>query len=158
MTEQPVANVKLTLEQLQQIDLVETRMANLQSELKNGYRDLNILTNDTQRITKEREYQQELLTGLSQQVKDAQAKVDALNTIHSETSTVLANLNAEISSKIADITTKEMALKDREDVNIAKEVELVERESKVSHKEADLLERTNALKVRITRISQVINE
>jgi septal ring factor EnvC (AmiA/AmiB activator) len=115
MLDAPTGNIKLTLEQLQQLDMFNDRLANIQNEIKSANKILTAAKNDCDRITKERDYQQTLLDKVNQDLEEKQAKVTALDETHAALSTAITELDAEIKRKRAAMEEKAKVLKERED-------------------------------------------
>lgn len=66
MIENSSANIKLTTEQLLQIDIFQKTLANLQSEIEIHSKNLQISRNDSIRLGKERDYLQGLVINLEE--------------------------------------------------------------------------------------------
>lgn len=115
MNTAPSENVVLSSAQLNQINTVERKLTNLSNEVTIGKKELLATSNDLERITKEKEYQQELLTIVSAQLVEAQSVVDKLNESKLVLSDELAKLSSDIAAKTSVHTAKETELKDRED-------------------------------------------
>ena len=76
----PEENLILTPEEQKREETVKTRLLNLQNEVTIANRILSELRNDTERITKERNYQHSLLDELLPKVADAQGRHESLLT------------------------------------------------------------------------------
>ena len=124
MINSPTENVKLTFEQLQQIDVVQKQLANLQSEINIASKSLNVLKKDCDKVTKERIYQEELLSNLTVDVKKVE---DRLGELTKERDTAIAQLD-----KAREETTK------LNSSNCKKDLELKDRENKLQKEEEDL--------------------
>lgn len=121
---QPNENVKLTFDQLQQIDTVEKRLVNLQSEISIGRDNLTAIRLECEKVTKERLYQEELLAEITKNVEVIQGKhTDVLNDLQSTSDTLL-----EVNKKIGETT----------DLHTKKETALVEKENKIKEQEEEL--------------------
>lgn len=72
-------SVKMTLEQLKQLEVMETRTGNLQNEAKIATKTLDITRNDLDRVTKEKVYQEGLLKTVEASVTEKKAELDSLN-------------------------------------------------------------------------------
>ncbi len=156
-TEQPISNVKLTLEQLQQLEVVETRLGNLQNEIKIGTRQLQAVTNDSVRITKEKEYQQCLLSKLEEQVKVAQGDITRLNEQKLSLSDDLNHAKEELSEVRSSSDRKMAEITEQVKLHEAKEAELVTRETSIASAEYNYENRNSALQAKINRINEAIN-
>lgn len=157
MIESPAPNVKLTLEQLQQLEIMETRLGNLQSEIKIASKALVAATNDCARITNEKDYQQGLAINLASQNIESQAQLKVLDERKIVVSEELSTLNQTIAVKTDVITRKEMEIKDREDSISSREKDVIAREESVSLRE-QILENDNlSFKEKVAKIRQAIS-
>lgn len=75
MNTSPTNNVQLTFEQLQQIDMFEKRLGNLQNEVNLAVKQLSVARTDCDRIFKEKEYQEKILTSLIGDVNNAKSEL-----------------------------------------------------------------------------------
>lgn len=156
MIDQPTENVKLTLDQLKQLEVVETRLGNLQTEIKLATKNLSALTNDTNRITKEKEYQEGLLVTVSTQVIEGQNKVNTLNEQILVLQDTLAKTASEISTKRAEFTKKEVSMNEREDSLLAKENDYAERKATLSKEEEDFIEKEEVFNTKVEKLRELI--
>lgn len=122
MIDTPNDNVKLTLEQMQQIDVVEKRLAVLKNEITISQNLLMGTRMEIDRATKEKEYQEELLSSLQNQVEDFSNKKDILiNEINSsiEINDKLKEESAKINNenyiKISEINSRQSELESKEE-------------------------------------------
>lgn len=122
MIDTPTDNVKLTFEQMQQIDVVEKRLVVLKNEITISQNLLMGTRMETDRATKEREYQEELLSNLQSQVEDFSNKKDALvldiNSsieINDKLKLETTKMNEENHRKISEIVSRENELKIKEE-------------------------------------------
>lgn len=122
MIDTPNDNVKLTLEQMQQIDVVEKRLAVLKNEITISQNLLMGTRMEIDRATKEKEYQEELLFSLQNQVEDFSNKKDILiNEINSsiEINDKLKEESAKINNenyiKISEINSRQSELESKEE-------------------------------------------
>lgn len=98
MIDSPNENVKLTFEQLQQIDVVEKQLANLQSEIVNANKILKGTKMEADRATKEKIYQEQLL-------EDVKIQVEGFNNKKNELINDINNATTEL-NKIKKETTE----------------------------------------------------
>lgn len=141
MIEQPNANVALTFEQLQQIDTVQTRLKNLESEIAIATKNLNVVNKDVVKATKEREYQEELKANLDKGIADKQVAHESLKQS-------LAEMNDALTESREEIITN--AKKHSE-----KELELENRENDVKKAEADIMQKLGELKAESTKHAEL---
>lgn len=156
-TDQPTTNVKLSLEQLQQLEIVETRLGNLNAEIKIATKALIAANNDCSRITKEKDYQQTLLDSILSQIAEKQSLATTLDERNVLVTEELSKLNQEIATKTAAISAKEMAVKERGDLADTKERELEDRELNLSSREKSYEEEAERFEKRVEKINEAIN-
>lgn len=125
MIDSPTENVKLTFEQLQQIDVVEKRLSNLQSEIANANKILKGTKSECDRALKEKLYQEELAFNLASQIKELTTSRD--------------NLAKEITLSTQALEDTKKTSKDLSESNYAKTDELLKREQKISQSETEHL-------------------
>ena len=125
------SNVKLTLEQLQQIDAVQTQLANLNTQLAVATKNLKVITNDSNRLAKERIAAETLLADLTTQNETLKKSVDTLTETLNSTRTANTNLESEMVAK--------------KSVHDKRETDLNNREVKIAEKEKQLSEQGSAI-------------
>jgi chromosome segregation ATPase len=125
------SNVKLTLEQLQQIDAVQTQLSNLNTQLSVATKNLKVITNDSNRLAKERISAETLLADLTTQNETLTKKVEVLTKTHNDTQTANTILESEMVAKKA--------------VHDKRETDLNNREAKIAEKEKQLSEQGSAI-------------
>lgn len=79
MTNQPSANVKLSDEQLRQIDAFDKRIKSLQLEIDSSTSILTSTRLESERFTKEKEYQQELLDIIEKNIHKKTIELETLD-------------------------------------------------------------------------------
>lgn len=148
MIDSPNSNISLTFEELAQIETTKSILSNLENEITIANKNLNIIAKEVLKATKERDYQEELILTLSEQVSDKQAETLRLDNSISQMKSsleesreregfankILADKTQELrdrENKISEIEKElsvrkaqlevemESQLKDREDLNIA---------------------------------------
>lgn len=127
-------NVKLTFDQLQAIDVVEKRLGNLQSEINIATKNLTALKKDTDRIYKEKTYQEELLANLTKQTEDKTKEISDLKANITEHTAMLNNVLAEYKDHTEKIATGKADHSAREDMILKKETELAEKSEELNGK------------------------
>ena len=125
------SNVKLTLEQLQQIDAVESKLAELNTQLAVATKNLKVITNDSNRLAKERIAAETLLADLTTQNETLKKSVDSLTETLNSTRTANTNLESEMVAK--------------KSVHDKRETDLNNREVKIAEKEKQLSEQGSAI-------------
>ena len=125
------SNVKLTLEQLQQIDAVESKLAELNTQLAVATKNLKVITNDSNRLAKERIAAETLLSDLTTQNETLKKSVDTSTETLNSTRTANTNLESEMVAK--------------KSVHDKRETDLNNREVKIAEKEKQLSEQGSAI-------------
>lgn len=121
MITKPQNNVQLTNEQTRQIEVFQSRLSNLQTEVSIGTTTLNALKNDIVRIAKDKKYQEELLATVNTKITETEKKLTELFeqivltsnevAINTKKSEELANLHIE---KHNELVSWETSLKEKE--------------------------------------------
>jgi chromosome segregation ATPase len=156
--EQDTTNATLSKEELQMLNVVEARLANLNNEVLIANSNLRAVTNDSLRIINERNFQKEQLDLADKRLKETQDKINNHNEEHLIALEVLNKLNSEIVTKTSDITAKEMNLKDKEDCISKKEEELFLAQEKLSNKELAVEEKEARLNKKIEKLNEVLTQ
>lgn len=145
MNTAPNSNVKLTLEQLQQINQVETILGNLQNEIDIVNRNISSAKNDLTRITSEKEYATSQLTEVSAKLKETTTLHEILLTAVEKSKIALSDhslKSEEISNKMVEnmgtMQYEKIAL-DREKLEHAKNIEKFTEEKNQFAKEKEHL-------------------
>lgn len=133
-------NVKLTGEQLKQIEVVQLRLANLQNEIFIAGKILSETKALCIRENKEKEYQTELLTDLISKISSKKSEYENLLRMIPETQTILDKIKKD---------TREIDLN-----NNAKKIELDEMEIFLTRKENSLLKKEEDLKSKQTKTEE----
>jgi chromosome segregation ATPase len=120
------SNVKLTLEQLQQIDAVESKLAELNTQIAVANKNLKVITNDSNRLAKERIAAETLLADLTTQNETLKKSVDSSTETLNKTKTDISNLESELVAKKAVHDKRETDLNNRETIIASKEKQLSE--------------------------------
>lgn len=131
-------NPKLTPEQLQSIDVVNQRLFVIQTETTIAVKTLNSIKGESAIALKDRQYQEELLLGVTSQILEAQAKLNTLNESNSKASEILSATTQEIGKKSDILAAMESEFKKREDNISSKEADLIVREASVEMREEDI--------------------
>ena len=125
-------NVKLTLEQLQQIDVVEQKLAGLNTQVNVATKNLKVVTNDTNRFAREIEAQKPVLESLNAQVALKQKDLELLQADIVEKTAMLNELLSQFKEH-TDLMASEKASHDEREAQIAtKEFDLSSKESKLT--------------------------
>lgn len=128
MIDSPSENVKLTFDQLQQIDVTKKQLANLQSEIANAIKLVKVNKLEMDKITKEKQYQEQLFVELELKVKELQKHhSNLLVDIENDKK----NLN-EINEKMKSLTEEHKKKSDALEISENKhKLDIIEHEKKV---------------------------
>ena len=140
MIETSTGNVRLTMENLQQLAEVEGRLSNLQNEISLATKNLSVINKDVIKAVKEREYQQELITKFTDIATQKGIELESLKNSVAELSKQSENLNQEA------ILIKETHSK--------KEINLEERENTLKFKEEDQKKNEDDFKVGLLKLKE----
>lgn len=105
----PTENITLTIEQL------TNRVGNLQREVAQEIENLTVVRNDCERVTKEKEYQQELLTDISSRLETSKEEFAMLQTELQEAKNEFNSILTKGKVVESQNQEKSQALSDRED-------------------------------------------
>lgn len=155
--EQPTGNVRLKLENLQQLAEVEGRLSNLNNEISIASKNLRILKGDSERATKEKIYQEGLLETANSQLNEKKSEATKLDENLLEKKAQLNQLLVEFSEHSTKMEAEKMAMKDREDKVSAKERELISRESSLMHDEDELDLEEVSFNKKVAKLKEVIS-
>lgn len=150
-------NVQLTLEQLQQLDIVKKRLSNLESEIVNATKILNGTKMECDRAVKEKLYQKELLGNLTTKIEGMKVNIDNLDRGIKEKDVILSELNDEIKSKSTEYKDKVQELKDREEKIIQKEIQFSELGNKLGKQEILLNNEKADFNSKVAKLKEVIS-
>ncbi len=151
------SNTKLTLEQLQQIDIVESKLAELNTQIAVKEKNLKVITNDTNRFAREIEAQKPVLEDLKTQVEDETKQLNYLASEISQSNTILTKLNDEINAKTEAQNKKESELKDREGAVQRKEIEITKVEDLLGVKVSTHAEESKTFNSKVAKLKEVIS-
>ena len=151
------SNVKLTLEQLQQIDAVESKLAELNTQLAVATKNLKVITNDSNRLAKERISAETLLADLTTQNETLKKNVDTLTETLNSTRTANTNLESEMVAKKAVHDKRETDLNNREAVITNKEKEIASVESSLGDKVSKHAEEVKIHNSKVAKLKEVIS-
>jgi len=152
MLNQETENVKLDFEQLQKIDVVQKRLANLESEINIASKNLTALKKDTDRIYKEKTYQEELLADLTSKTDDKKLQSSKLDESITEHTAMLNKIIEEYKEHKEKITTEKIESSNREEMISKKEAELDEKSKELNEK---LVEYTNNVSVFFSKVAKL---
>jgi len=151
------SNVKLTLEQLQQIDTVETKLAELNTQIAVATKNLKVITNDSNRLAKERISAETLLADLTTQNETLKKSVDSSTETLNKTKTDISNLESELVDKKAVHDKRETDLNDRE-VKIAEKEKQLSQQGEKLGRETILLDNDKAThNAKVAKLKEVIS-
>ena len=151
------SNVKLTLEQLQQIDVVEQKLAGLNTQVNVANKNLKVITNDTNRFAREIEAQKPVLESLNNQVEDKKKEIQTLREDIVEKNAMLNQILTEYKEHTEKMALEKRDLEERESQIVAKEKQLSEQGSALG-KERILLDNDKAdFNSKVAKLKEVIS-
>jgi len=113
----PEETIKLTEEQQKQIEVVQTRLANLENEVVIANKALVAIKAESVSATKERMYQEELLTQTKQAIEDSKKDLEDVTKLLADAKMELISVTTEIDStktqyesRVQDIQERELAI------------------------------------------------
>lgn len=133
-------NIQLTPEQLQQLNVVQTRLANFEAEVTIATEALAQTRLEMAQAVKDKKYQEDELSKITADVSEA--------TIQLQTMTVLINEKTD-DLQIMQTTAATLSTKHE-----AKEQELTEREKELNKKEKDFIKKQGILTEGITKLDE----
>ena len=158
MLNQPSDNIVLTFEQQQQVETAKKWLNNLQNETTIAVAKLTEVRADSDRIVKEKAYQDDLLKSVTEKVKELQARHDVLLANLETGNTILSDNAAKAAAITADSEARLVAVKAKED---ALQVAIKEHEANVkAHaiKGNELDARAERINQAYTRLASVLDE
>ncbi len=158
MINTPESNIKLTDNQTKAIDIANQKLVVIQNEIAVATKVLNSTKNDSIVATKEKLWQEELLSDIKSKTNEAQSKLDVINTSITTQGEILSSINQEIAQKSISLNSKEMELKDREDNVSKKEEEVFSRQEELSQKEVNHEEISKRFKRKVEMLKEVITQ
>jgi hypothetical protein len=150
-------NIVLTAEQSKAIEETKIRLLNLESEISIASKNLKTLKGETEKSTKDKLYQEELLNSLVSQVTIKQQELVSLVDSIKNASETLGKINSEITAKSQAQEKMVMALKDREDKVKSEELKLAEHEKIVLKISADVKSEEAEFGKKVAKLKEVIS-
>ena len=157
LNNETTSNVKLTLEQLQQIDAVESKLAELNTQIAVKEKNLRVITNDTNRFAREIEAQKPVLEDLKTKVEEETKQLNYLTSEIAQSNTILGKLNDEINAKTETQNKKESEIKDRESIVQQREIEIAKVESSLGVKVSTHAEEVKIHNSKVAKLKEVIS-
>lgn len=136
MVNETSSNVKLSLEQLQQIEAAKQRLTNIEAEVAITKDTLANINKEILTVAKDRKYQEELLASLT---ADASAKQEQLDTLTSQIAAARETLSEVVGERdglLKDNADRSAQLDKREAAIATKEQEVSDRLTAVSAEES----------------------
>lgn len=149
--------IKLQIEQLQQLEVFQKRLANLESEVGIAQKTLLATKKDSERAVADRKYQEEQLATTTKAFEMAKTNLASLQSTHLATSATLDKINAEITDKTKVSLAKDKELADREAKVVAKESEIEALESQLSEKTKSFKNLQKIHDEKVAKLQAVIN-
>lgn len=157
MTNQESSNVKLSVEQLLQIDAFQKTLANLQSEIDIHSKNLQISRNDSVRLGKEVLYLEGVVKGLGETRKSLEETNERLSNSVAEHQANLSTITAEYSKVKSDISNALVELEQQKKDFSDKEAILNSDREELSRKMANISEQQSSLENKHKILSEALN-
>lgn len=156
MIEAPEKNLELTPEQVEKEAIFRQRLQNLENEISIATKNLKVIKADVEKATKEKTYQEEILSNISSNVEEKTSLFNKINQELIDKNELLYQINSKISSTSAEQEAKVMSLKDREDKVTSWELLLSKKEKKVAESNQLLESHINTHNEKVTKLKAVI--
>jgi len=156
MTEQPSSNISLTFEQMAQVEETKKRLSNLENEITIATKNLNVLNKETLKATKEREYQEELISGLSGNIEKLQADKISLENSIIEMEYFIKNSQEEVQKANKEISDKKEDLRLKEIVISASEDRIKKDLAEIDKKASEILEDRKVLETAYNAFNEAL--
>lgn len=150
-------NPKLTSEQTQAIEETKLRLINLESEIVIANKNLKGIRSETEKITKERVYQEELLAVVIPQLKIKQEKCIELGEEIIQKTAQLNNMLNEIQIVVAEQKNKSDKLEERENILNTKQSEFIEKEKTLNMIALTLETESERFHTKVDKLKEVIS-
>lgn len=151
-------NITYSKEQSQAIEGVKTTLLNLESEVSIAQKNLRAIKSETERVTKEKIYQEECLNDVSIKVEIAKNSLDEMSQTLQDKNSELAHLNSEIVTKSTSLNSKENELKEREELVSKNENYLIEKDGQITVRENELKLNIEEFNLKVEKVKEVISE
>lgn len=123
----PEKNVELTHEQVEKLDLFNARVSKLDANIREAKTELSAVQQEVEKATKEREYQEQLLTKLVACTNEKQAELQSVTDSLTNLKDEYAKLLEVVKNTTSDLSKKESELRDREALVLESEKNIAER-------------------------------
>lgn len=150
-------NPKLTSEQTQAIEETKLRLINLESEIVIANKNLKGIRSETEKITKERVYQEELLAVVIPQLKIKQEKCIELEEEIIQKKAQLNNMLNEMQIVVAEQKNKSDELEERENILNTKQSEFIEKEKTLNMIALTLETESERFHTKVDKLKEVIS-
>jgi chromosome segregation ATPase len=149
-------NVKLTFEQMQQIDTVQKRLSNIENEVIIAQKNLNVVNKDVLKATREREYQEELISKLNIEIELKTQEKIKLETAVNEMQSYLEEATLKDKELKSEHKTKEIELVQKEHELSEKDKTLCAKEEKLTRQESQFSEEKNIFASKVDKLKEVL--
>lgn len=151
-------NIKLNSEQISAIEETKSRLLNLETEIVIATKNFKGLKADTERITKEKTYQEELLVDVNIRLSSASKSLEKIEEKRIQIGDEIAIINSEISTKSSSLSSKEVELKNREEEISKKEEYIFDRIEEVTQRELNLEEKEQRFNIKVDKLSELLSQ
>ncbi len=150
-------NVKLTFDQLQQIDAAQKRLANIQTEVSVALKVLTEKRLELEQVLKDKDYQEGLLGEVTAKVATITFTLKQLESNVLEKTDLLNHLLDTINTERVSHETKTAEFQEREIKLIAKEQELNQTTQSLAGKMSNYTEATEEFNDKVATLKAVLN-
>lgn len=156
MINTPSNNIILSIEEQNRVNFLENRLKNFQDEITIAKKQLEDTRIECDKVTKERIYQEELITKAEIKLYPLVTKVGELEKEIVDKTDELDHLLNEIHTKIVGQETKNTELKDREEKIESQERDLTSREKLITGKNNELINQIDTFDIKVTKLKEII--
>lgn len=156
MIEQTSSNTSLTFEQMAQIEETKKRLSNLENEIIIANKNLSVINKDVVKATKEREYQEDLKSGLIIDIEKLSKEKLILENANLEINSYLEKTTKEIKEALKDIEDNKASLSLRESAILSSENKIKKDLVNIDEKAQQILEERKVLETAYNAFNEAL--
>lgn len=156
MIEQTSSNTSLTFEQMAQIEETKKRLSNLENEIIIANKNLSVINKDVVKATKEREYQEDLKSGLIIDIEKLRKEKLILENSNLEINSYLEKTTKEIKEALKDIEDNKASLSLRESAILSSENKIKKDSVNIDEKAQQILEERKVLETAYNAFNEAL--
>lgn len=156
MIEQTSSNTSLTFEQMAQIEETKKRLSNLENEIIIANKNLSVINKDVVKATKEREYQEDLKSGLIIDIEKLSKEKLILENSNLEINSYLEKTTKEIKEALKDIEDNKASLSLRESAILSSENKIKKDLVNIDEKAQQILEERKVLETAYNAFNEAL--